>query len=298
MVSYKALYPFHSQFLNVGGHRLHYLDEGKGDPILFVHGNPTWSFYYRHLIQAFQGRYRTIAPDHMGCGLSDKPEQYHYHLEQHIQNLERLVLKLDLRNITLVVHDWGGPIGIGTALRHPERFKQFVVFNTAAFLSQEMPWSLSLCRIPVFGNLMIRGLNCFSLATLRFGLHKQDRLTPEVRSGYLDPYSGYGNRVAQMRFVDDIPLNRSHPSYKVLEGIDRGLSRFRDRPALIIWGKHDFVFTTHFLNRWKKFWPQADVWLLHEAGHLVVEDCHEDIIPWMDTFLAANSSHSASRMSH
>ena len=123
------LYPFQSHFLNLGENNLHYLDEGKGDAILMVHGNPTWSFYYRNLVLAFRGHYRCVVPDHLGCGFSDKPQDYNYNLENHIQNLSKLVKFLDLKNITLVVHDWGGAIGMGFATRHPELIKRVVAVS-------------------------------------------------------------------------------------------------------------------------------------------------------------------------
>ena len=122
-----ALYPFESQHHNLGDVRMHYLDEGAGKPLLMVHGNPTWSFYFRNLVKEFRPRRRVIAPDHIGCGLSDKPQRYRYTLARHAGNLENLILSLDLRDIDLLVHDWGGPIGLSVATRHPERFDKIII---------------------------------------------------------------------------------------------------------------------------------------------------------------------------
>ena len=132
----KDLYPFESNFLELeDGLKMHYIDEGEGEVLLMLHGNPTWSFYYRNLIQSFQKKYRCIAPDHIGCGLSDKPQDYNYTLSTHIDNLEQLVNSLGLKDITLVMHDWGGSIGMGLAVRQPKLIKRLIIFNTAAFLS-------------------------------------------------------------------------------------------------------------------------------------------------------------------
>lgn len=133
--SVRDLYPFDSHFLDVDGGRMHYIDEGDADadPIVCVHGNPTWSFYWRRIAQEFKGTHRVVAMDHIGCGLSDKPQDWPYRLADHRDNLLRLIEHLDLKRVTLVVHDWGGAIGMGVAVRHPERFRRIVVMNTSAF---------------------------------------------------------------------------------------------------------------------------------------------------------------------
>ncbi len=151
--SFKALYPFTSFYFDLNPYKLHYLDEGEGEALLFLHGNPTWSFYYRSLIRSFRGRYRCIAPDHIGCGFSDKPQDYNYTLETHIDNLEKLVDFLDLKDITLVVHDWGGAIGMGLAVRKPKLIKRLVLFNTASFFV----WIINFKFICIF----FKSFNCF-----------------------------------------------------------------------------------------------------------------------------------------
>lgn len=253
-----------------------------------VHGNPTWSFYYRNLILGFRDSYRCVVPDHMGMGKSEKPQNYPYNLSQHIDNLERLADYLKLDNITLVVHDWGGAIGMGFAVRHPSRIKRLVLFNTAAFLSRKMPLSLHLCRIPGFGALAIRGFNAFALAATRWACMKQDRMTAQVRAGYLAPYNNYVNRVANLRFVQDIPMSPDAPSYSVIQNIEENLKLFRDHPVQIFWGAQDFVFNDHFLKRWREIFPQAEVNRFEDAGHYVLEDAHEQILPMMKKFLDNN----------
>ncbi len=287
--SFKELYPFESREISLDGLRYHYLDEGKGDPIVMLHGNPTWSFYYRNLILGLSKDYRCIAPDHIGCGLSDKPQKYNYTLAQHIENLEILCERLSLDNITLAVHDWGGAIGMGFALRHPEKIKRFVIFNTAAFLSPRIPLSINLCRLPLVGTIAIRCFNAFAGMAVVRACKQQARMTSQVKAGYLAPYDSYANRIANLRFVQDIPMTPDVPSYPVVQEIESRLHEFNDRPILIIWGKQDFCFDDHFLNRWKEIFPKAEVHEVSEAGHYIVEDAHEKIIPWMREFFNRRS---------
>lgn len=283
---WRTLYPFEGRRLTVaGGAVMNYVDEGEGDPVLMVHGNPTWSFFYRRLILALRREYRCVAPDHIGCGLSDKPRDYPYILARHIENLERLVQELDLRNITLVCHDWGGAIGMGMAERHRARIKRLVVLNTAAFPSKRIPLRINLCRLPLFGPLAIRGFNLFARAAVRMAVVEPGRMTPNTVQGYLRPYNNWNNRVALLRFVQDIPMNSKHPSYPLLKEIGEGLDAFRDTPMLICWGGRDFCFNDEFLKEWRRRFPGAEVHRFAEAGHYVLEDAHEEIIPLVKSFL-------------
>lgn len=277
-------YPFESHFLDLDGHRYHYVDEGTGEPLLMVHGNPTWSFAWRKLISGLRNQSRVLAVDHIGCGFSDKPQDYRYDLRQHIDNLCRFVEHHDLKNVTLFAHDWGGAIGMGVAGRMPERFRRFVLFNTAAFRSTRIPFRISLCRIPVLGTLGVRGLNLFSRAALRMAVEKHDRMTPAVRAGYLAPYNSWRNRIAIDRFVKDIPLRPSHPSYRTLVEVENGLEQFRDSPMLLIWGEQDWCFTPCFLEEFQQRFPQAEALLISDAGHYVFEDAHEVILPRVKEF--------------
>jgi haloalkane dehalogenase len=286
---WRSLYPFASHYLSLEGGRLHYLDEGPraAPPILMVHGNPTWSFYYRTLIPALSRDYRVVVPDHLGCGLSDKPQDYPYTLEQHVRNLEALVEHLDLEELTLVLHDWGGAIGMGYATRHPENARRFVVFNTAAFFLPVLFWGIKLARLPGLGDLLLRGLNAFALSALVAGTSRRERFTREIRAGYLAPYDSWRNRVAILRFVQDIPMEDDHPTRQTIDEIEAGLAQLRERPMLILWGADDPVFNVEdFLAGWRARFPDAEVHLLKDAGHYVVEDAHERILPQMVDFLA------------
>ncbi|MBN2007355.1 MAG: alpha/beta fold hydrolase [Anaerolineae bacterium] len=288
MVTFRTLYPFTSHTFDLDGVRMHYLDEGPQDapPVVMVHGNPTWSFYYRTLIPELSKTHRVIVPDHVGCGFSDKPQDYPYTLEQHIQNLERLLLSLGLQKMTLALHDWGGGIGMGFATRHPELVTRFVVFNTSAFYAPAVPFVLKLARSRGLGELIVRGLNLFSLSALVMGTSQRRRFTPEVRAGYLAPYDSWRNRIAVYRFVQDIPLSTQHPTRATVDAIDARLHLFSHHPMLILWGADDFVFTTKtFLAGWRTRFPSAEVHILENAGHYVVEDAHERILPLMEKFL-------------
>ncbi len=283
--SIRHLYPFRSHHYQLGGQRMHFVDEGQGEPLLLLHGNPTWSFYYRQLILGMSAHCRVVAPDHIGCGLSEKPQNYAYTLSRHIDNLERLVDHLGLESVTLGVHDWGGPIGFGYALRHPRRIRRFVVFNTAAFMG-EIPRRIAFCRLPVVGHIAVRCLNLFVRGALWSACGHRSRLTSDVKRGYLLPYPTYRSRVAVHRFVQDIPTSRAHRTYEVVAAIDRGLEQLCDHPMIIFWGEQDFCFTTDYLEGWIRRFPQAEVHLFTDAGHLVVEDAHERILPLLQEFIA------------
>jgi haloalkane dehalogenase len=285
--AWRTLYPFESRFLRVGGHGLHYLDEGPKDapPLLLLHGNPTWSFHWREVVARFRGRFRVVAPDHLGCGLSDKPQHWSYRLADHVSNLEQLVRTLDLRQITLGVHDWGGAIGMGLATREPERIARLVILNSAAFRSPRIPLRIAACRLPLVGPLLVRGLNGFARAALRMATEKG--LEPAVKDGLLAPYGSWSERVAIQRFVEDIPMRPDHPSWATLVAIEEGLGRLRGKPALILWGERDWCFTPAFREEWQRRFPDARVHAFHDAGHYVMEDARQRVLLELQAFLAA-----------
>ncbi|HMQ31551.1 MAG TPA: alpha/beta fold hydrolase [Chloroflexaceae bacterium] len=280
----RELYPFHPARLAVTGGALSYVDEGAGPPVVMLHGNPTWSFYYRRLIAALRADRRVIAPDHLGCGLSDKPQAHPYTLGGHIANLGALLDYLGLATVDLVVHDWGGAIGMGWATANPGRVRRLVVLNTAAFLSPRLPWRIAVCRYPVFGDLAVRGLNGFALGGTLMAVERP--MAPEVRRGYLLPYGSWADRVAIQSFVRDIPMSPRHPTWAVVDGIDRELTALREKPMLILWGGRDWCFSDHFLAGWLARFPDAEAVRFDHAGHYVLEDAHEAIIPRVARFLA------------
>lgn len=278
-----AEYPFQPRFFDLDGHRLAYLDEGQGPVVVMVHGNPSWSYLYRNLVSGLRDRYRCIVPDHIGCGFSDKPQSYPYRLRTHIDNLERLLDHLGVERCTLVVHDWGGAIGMGWAGRHPERVAGAVVLNTAAFCSRRIPLRIAVCRWPLIGPLLVRGLNGFAGAAVFMAVRK--RLRPEVAKGFLAPYDSWRNRIAVLRFVEDIPMEADHPSWPTLVEVEQSLARLRDMPLMLCWGGRDFCFNDSFYQEWRRRFPQAEAHYFPEAGHYVLEDGLEAISPLIEDFL-------------
>lgn len=290
--SFRQHYPFSSHYLDLGdGQRLHYLDEGpRNAPVLvLLHGNPTWSFYFRQLITALRDRFRVIVPDHLGCGLSTKPRG-DWRLTHHIAHLEELLLAhlgLQGHSLTLLMHDWGGAIAMGFARRHPDQVARLVILNTAAFYLPKLPWRIRICRWPVLGPLLVLGLNGFILGGFLFATAKP--MAKPVRAGYLAPYRRWQDRRAILRFIRDIPLEPQHPSRQELALIEESLEQFRATPTLLLWGARDFCFTTAFYQQWRQRFPQAEAELYPEAGHWLLEDAPESITARIAGFLAATA---------
>jgi len=293
-----SLYPFTSRWFDRGGGlRMHYVDEGPrdgqgkpvGPPILFLHGNPSWSFYFRNLIMALRDSHRCIALDHIGMGLSDKPNDkaYSYTLEQRIEDVQLFVDKLRLKQpLTLIVHDWGGMIGMGWAVRQPRQVARLVLLNTAAFpmpRSKSLPLALGLTRTPV-GTLLVRGLNAFSWTATRVGC-KRKAMSRAVAQAYTAPYDSWATRIATLRFVQDIPVSRDHPTYGMVQHVGDQVMLFHNTPTLIVWGGKDFVFDAPFLATWRKLLPNAHVHYLADAGHYVLEDAADEVVPLIGEFV-------------
>lgn len=296
MVIDHTLYPFENHYFSVGGLRYHYVDEGAagGEVVLMVHGNPTWSFYYRDLIRDLRPDFRVIAPDHIGCGFSEKPAatRYPFTLERRVADLEALVAHLDLDKITLVVHDWGGMIGMAFAARHPEKIARLVLSNTAAFhlpRTKKFPPALRFCRDFRLATPLVLGLAGFNRAAARVCSKKP--LPGPVRQGYMAPYDNWHNRLAVLQFVRDIPLTPEDPSFGLVTRTMESLPRFRGIPALICWGAKDFVFDDHFLKEWQQHLPEAEVHRFADAGHYVLEDAGDEIRPLVRDFIHRHPLH-------
>lgn len=292
----KKLYPFASNWLDISGQRMHYLDEGPRDApvVLMVHGNPTWSFYYRNLVIALRDRYRCIVPDHIGCGLSDKPgdDQYSYTLARRISDLGALMDHVQAAApIHLIVHDWGGMIGFGWAAERPEQIASMVIANTAAFpLPEEkkFPPALWLVRNTALGSLMVQGLNAFSGLAARVAFKKP--VSPEVRKGYTGPYDTWANRIATLRFVQDIPLGPEDASWAIVAQTEARLPEFSGKPCLLVWGEKDFVFDLHFLHKWQTIFPRAKVLSYPDCGHYIFEDAGPELTMAISTFIDSNEA--------
>ncbi|MFH1152309.1 MAG: alpha/beta fold hydrolase [Pseudomonadota bacterium] len=274
---FECLYPFENHFATINGHKLHYLDQGKGNPVLMVHGNPTWSFYFRNLVMDLSPDHRVIVPDHIGCGFSDKPpaDSYDYTLEQRVADLDTLMGHLDIgQRIDLIVHDWGGMIGLAWALDHPERINRIVVTNTSGFflpLEKRFPLRLWMIKyLKWFAVPAVLGLNLFSRSALFMAPAMP--LTREARCGLTAPYNSWKNRIATLAFVQDIPLTPQDRSYNLVARVDQNLNRLDPDQLLILWGEKDFVFDRAFLNQWKQRFPKAQCHVFPDAGHYLFED--------------------------
>lgn len=287
-------YPDNSSYAVINNRKMHYLEGGKehSETVVMLHGNPSWSFYYRHLFTALTKQYHCIVPDHIGMGLSDKPAkgEYEFTLKQRVDDLDALLSSLDVDNkLTLIVHDWGGMIGMAYATRYPDKIKRLVISNTAAFhipQGKQVPWQLKLSRTPIIGSLLIQGLNAFCRGGVIQCVTRK-AMTKEIKKAYLAPYDSWAHRFSVLRFVEDIPLDKEHESYGVVDEVDKNLQQFSKLPMLVCWGLNDFVFDVNYLNEWKKRMPDAE---FHEfdAGHYLLEDAGDDVIPLIQRFLKNN----------
>ena len=288
-------YPFTPHRFEVRpGLSMSYLDEGPrdGEIVLMLHGNPSWSYYWRNLVAGLGDKYRCIVPDHIGMGLSDKPDDaaYDYTLQSRVDDVAVLLRHLGITGpLTLAVHDWGGMIGFGWALSHAAQVKRLVVTNTAAFplpQAKPMPWQIALGRDWKFGAFIIRAFNAFSSGASHLGVER--KMPAEVRRAYVSPYNNWNNRISTVRFMQDIPLGPQDKAWPLLEAAGRRLPEFADRPALLGWGLKDFVFDQHFLAGFRAALPNAEVHAYEDAGHYVLEDKHEVLVPAIRAFLDRN----------
>jgi haloalkane dehalogenase len=276
---------------------MHYVDEapssvngdGERETLLFVHGNPTWSFHWRQFVTGLRDRYRCVAIDHIGCGLSEKPFRF-LTLDDHIDNLCALVDQVNLDRVTLIAQDWGGAIGLGALLRRTAILKRIILFNTGAFPPRYIPWRIRACRGPILGRLGVQGANLFSLAALRMTLSRRNSLPPDVAAGYLAPYDSWANRRAVYGFVRDIPTSSNGETWRTLAKIEAELSTLAGRPTCLIWGMRDWCFRPDCLDRLIEAWPNADVHRLADVGHWVVEDAPDDALSFAKSFLERTSS--------
>lgn len=309
-VGWRSLYPYDSHYLALGSQqassdgrvRLHYIDEGPqgvkpqlaknaagverfetsgvqdcSPSILCVHGNPTWSFYYRSIVDRYRATNRVVAVDHIGCGMSDKPPQYAYTLRQHTDNLVALIDAIDMQRIVMVVHDWGGAIGLGAALRRLDRMSGLVVLNTGAFPPPYVPLRIAACRLPWIGSFAMRHLNAFARAATVMAIDRLPRLESKARDGLLAPYDTAAHRVGIDGFVKDIPMSKSHPTFATLKTLESDLPKLGQLPIRLVWGMKDWCFTPECLRRFKEAWPNASVRELGDVGHYVMEEAAEEV---------------------
>ncbi|HEV8661733.1 MAG TPA: alpha/beta fold hydrolase [Candidatus Methylomirabilis sp.] len=289
--TFDGTFPFAPRYHEVNGFAMHFVDEGAGEPVVLVHGDPTWGYLWRRFIPALSQRRRCVVPDHMGMGKSGVPEQpYPYRLRHHVANLESLLLHLDLREMTLVLHDWGGPVGLGFAVRHAERIKRLVLMNTWAFApwpGGPFPRLLEIIRSER-GEKFVLDKNGYVEPALVGTTHHREHLTKTVREAYQAPFPTPESRLALLCWSRDIPVSQTDPSYMEMKQIEEGLSRFRSTPTLLVWGMRDPVLSEPVLRTWQRLYPHATTRELEDASHFLQEDAPERIVGWIAAFLDAS----------
>jgi haloalkane dehalogenase len=270
---------------------MHFVDEGRGEPIVLIHGDPTWGYLYRTFIPILSQHRRCIVPDHMGMGKSGAPrDPYPYRLRHHVANLEALLLHLDLHQMTLVLHDWGGPVGLGFATRHPDRIKRLVLMNTWAFApwpGGPLPRLLELIRSER-GERFVLEKNGYLEPALVGTTHRPENLTKTVLDAYRAPFPTPESRLALLCWSRDIPVHETDPSYPEMKRIEEALVRFIGTPTLLVWGMRDPVLPETVLRTWQRIYPQATAAEIEDASHFLQEDAPQRIVLCIEEFLEAH----------
>ena len=281
--AYGPAYPFASRFVTVGGHRMHYVDEGSGPVVVCLHGNPTWGFLFRNLVASLRHEFRVIVPDHVGCGLSDRPRDALFRAADRIAHLEEFLDRLGVGGFSLVMHDWGGPLGTGLAVRRAERVERLVYFNTTLAETDLLPAMIRRAAAPVIGRLLTQHTARF--VSLLTSLGASRPLPEEVRQAYHRPYRTAESRRAIWGFVRDIPLSRSHPTAALMDDLVARLPAVAGKPVRLVWGMRDPCFHPGILDRVAARFPGADIVRIPDASHLVLEDAASESTAAVHDFL-------------
>ncbi len=280
----RILYPFQEKWLQLPGGTMHYVDEGEGQALVFVHGTPTWSFVWRQQLKSLSRNYRCIAPDHLGFGLSDKPGTFAYTPEAHADNLEALIAHLQLKDITLVVHDFGGPIGLRYALRHPENVKRIIVLNSWMWSLEGEKTMMKISRLmrSSVGRFLYQQLNFSVRLLLPTGYNERKHLTSDIHTHYKKPLNTPAARLGTWRFA--VALHESNPYFASLWEQREVLQNI---PLLLIWGEKDKLLPLHWVEKWQQAYPQAEVKKL-KAGHFLQEENGGEVTAAIRAFLEAH----------
>ncbi|MDX5423565.1 MAG: alpha/beta fold hydrolase [Hymenobacteraceae bacterium] len=280
------LYPFQHHTLQLEHGQMHYVDEGEGQPIVFVHGTPTWSFLWRQQIKSLSRQFRCIAPDHLGFGLSDKPVDFSYTPEAHAANLEKLIGHLQLKDITLVVHDFGGPIGLRYALRHPENVKNLVILNTWMWSLEEENRIMKISRFMSggIGRFLYLQLGFSARVLLPQGYHERKHLTKDISQHYQKPLSTARNRMGTWMFAR--ALHEANPYFQELWEQRQKLQGIN---KLLLWGEKDKLLPLHFLDKWEQAFPEAKVVKL-KAGHFLQEERGGEVADYIRALMQESKS--------
>jgi pimeloyl-ACP methyl ester carboxylesterase len=289
--TFNGTFPFKPHYKAINGFQMHYVDEGEGDPIVCVHGEPTWGYLYRKFITTLSNNNRVIAPDHMGFGKSEVPQDKPYILSQHIDNFTRLLLELDLQNITLIFQDWGGPISFGFATRHTDRVKHLVIMNTSVGVAKENRrlWYESMVEEGTYDNLM--GHMKVFIPNMMFGFFVR-KFTPEekrtMKQAYTAPFPTPESHKGAKAFPLDIPKGSNHISSKIMQEIRDNLNLLEKIPKILIWGMQDRIFPPKILQLWQEIYPGTPSYEVQNAGHFLQEDAPEEIVAIIKKFQIEN----------
>ncbi len=261
-------YPFKSNYFNIDGHRMHYIDEGQGEVLLFIHGTPTWSFLYRNMIKELSGEYRCIAVDHIGFGFSDKPDGYDYRPEKLAENLELFINGLSLDGFNLIVHDFGGPIGLSYAIKYPEKIKRQIVFNTWMWETASDPGVRKINNIATkwIGRFLFLNMNFSPKVLLKKSFSDSSKITSKIHAYYKNVFRNKSERHATLGMAKS--LYGSSDWYAALWNNRHLIS---GKKTLFIWGMKDVFFKKEFLEKWKNEWSDFSVLEL-ECGHFPQEE--------------------------
>lgn len=280
--TFEGTFPFKPHYREINGFQTHYIDEGKGEPIVCLHGQPTWSYLYRNFVKGLIKEYRVVVPDYMGFGKSDVPLDKPYRLTQHIDNLKKLLLGLNLKNITLVVQDWGGPIGFGFAVDYPDRVKRLVIMNTSVGVLKEdaKPWYAPFEEKGIYEKFIKDISNM-----LKMGIYNKQKISPILLKAYAGPFPSDEYYVGALAFPKDIPIGNSHPSSEIMLHIRANLNILSNKPKILIWGMKDPIFPVWMINWWSKIYPDLEIYKIEKASHFLQEDAPEEIVAIIQSFL-------------
>lgn len=276
-----TIYPFENKYVELDAGQMHYVDEGKGDIILFVHGTPAWSFLYREHIAELSTKYRCIAIDHIGFGLSEKPETFDGKPQSHSKNLTEFIEKLELKEITLVVHDFGGPIGLSSAIQNHNRIKQVVMFNTWLWETKNNPEAQKIDKImnSGIGKFLYLRMNFSPKFLLKKGFHEKKNLSKKVHQQYIKPFPNKSSRISLLNLGKSLVGSSDFYQEQWLN-----LDKLEQKPWLILWGTKDEFITMKYLQKWENRLPQAKV-KQFDCGHFVQEEKTKETIQEIEKFL-------------
>ncbi|MBD3186579.1 alpha/beta fold hydrolase [Candidatus Bathyarchaeota archaeon] len=283
--TFNGSFPYKPRFMSLDGYRMHYVDEGTGEPIVCLHGMPTWGYLYRKFIKHLSKTHRVVVPDHVGFGKSDVPAGMEYVMEQHVDNFTSLMMELDLHDITLVVQDWGGPIGLGFAVEYPERISRLVIMNTSIGVARggTKPWYQDLEDRGVY-EAMFSNMKDTVPFLFKQSIHHQEVINDTMLQAYTAPFPNERYCIGALAFPRDIPIGFSHPSAPAMQHVRENMHLLHSKEKLLVWGMKDPVFPPSIIKRWtEKLLPGIQVKRINDASHFLQEDAPGDIIKMIST---------------